>query len=92
MKSYIGAAGALAIAGSAFGIAAAQSESGQSPGGDHRGAIHQACQADIDKLCAGVQPGGGRIMQCMREHQDQVSDGCKSAMMSMHGHHGGQGG
>lgn len=91
MKFHIAAVAALAIAGASFSAASAQSDSGQTQG-DHHGAVRQACMADIQKLCSGVQPGGGRIMQCMREHQDQVSDGCKTAMSSMHGHHGGQGG
>jgi hypothetical protein len=39
-----------------------------------------ACQNDIQTLCAGVQPGGGRIAQCLKGHPDQVSQGCKTAI------------
>jgi D-serine deaminase-like pyridoxal phosphate-dependent protein len=39
-----------------------------------------ACEADVQKLCAGVQPGGGRILACLKEHKDAVSDGCKQAL------------
>jgi len=42
-------------------------------------ALRAACSADIQKLCAGVQPGGGRIMACLKQHKDEVSDGCKQA-------------
>lgn len=45
--------------------------------------VRAACQADLQKLCAGVQPGGGRIKQCLKEHKDQVSTGCKSALAQM---------
>jgi hypothetical protein len=45
--------------------------------------VRAACQADLQKLCAGVQPGGGRIKQCLKEHKDQVSTGCKSALVEM---------
>jgi hypothetical protein len=40
-----------------------------------------ACATDIQALCAGVQPGGGRIFACLKEHKDKVSDGCKKAVM-----------
>jgi hypothetical protein len=39
-----------------------------------------ACKADADKLCSGVEAGGGKIMKCLREHKKDVSEGCKSAM------------
>ena len=39
-----------------------------------------ACATNIQTLCAGVQPGGGRILACLKEHQDKVSDRCKQAV------------
>jgi len=42
-------------------------------------AIRAACAEDAQKLCAGVQPGGGRIVACLREHKDTLSDRCKQA-------------
>jgi Cysteine rich repeat len=42
--------------------------------------VRSACEADVAKLCAGVQPGGGRIMQCLAQHKTEVSDGCKQAI------------
>jgi len=39
--------------------------------------LHAACDADIKKLCPGVQPGGGRILACLKQHQESVSDNCK---------------
>jgi hypothetical protein len=42
-----------------------------------------ACRADAEKLCAGIQPGEGRIMACLKEKQAQVSDACKSEMAQM---------
>ena len=44
-----------------------------------RKAVRQACVEDIRALCAGAEPGGGKILMCLRSHQDQVSDGCKIA-------------
>src|SRR5882724_7687915 len=42
-------------------------------------AIRAACAQDAQKLCAGVQPGGGRIVACLKEHKDALSDRCKQA-------------
>jgi hypothetical protein len=45
-------------------------------------AVRQACAGDVRTLCAGVFPGGGRIKKCVIEKHDQLSDACKSAMLS----------
>jgi hypothetical protein len=39
-----------------------------------------ACMQDVKTLCAGVQPGGGRIRECIREHRAQLSQDCKMAI------------
>ena len=46
---------------------------------DPLAAIRAACADDAQKLCAGVQPGGGRIVACLKEHKDSLSDRCKQA-------------
>jgi hypothetical protein len=43
-------------------------------------AARVACETDIQRLCTGVQPGGGRILACLKQHKEQVSDGCKQAV------------
>jgi len=35
------------------------------------------CQADIARLCEGVLPGGGRILQCLMEREREISPACK---------------
>jgi hypothetical protein len=40
----------------------------------------QACRADTQKLCAGVSPGGGRIVACLRTNEAQLSADCKSQL------------
>lgn len=42
-------------------------------------AMRAACSADAQKFCAGVQPGGGRIVACLKDHKDSLSDQCKQA-------------
>jgi hypothetical protein len=41
--------------------------------------LRAGCTADVQKLCANVQPGGGRILACLRDHKDTLSDQCKQA-------------
>ena len=42
--------------------------------------VMEACKADKEKLCAGVEAGEGRVMKCLREHKKEVSEGCRSAL------------
>ena len=44
--------------------------------------VQKACGADIRNLCADVQPGGGRIMQCMKAKESQLSGGCKTVLLT----------
>ena len=39
---------------------------------------HDACEGDVKKLCADVQPGGGRIHACLKKNREQVSEGCRA--------------
>ena len=41
------------------------------------------CKSDVARLCPGVQPGGGRIIGCLKEHQMEVSVGCAKAIQKM---------
>jgi len=35
------------------------------------------CAGDVENFCQGVQPGGGRIAQCLVQHKEELSPGCK---------------
>jgi hypothetical protein len=87
MKFWISAGVALAMAG--FTLCAADAQTGPQAGGGQfgggkGGALREACRADVEQLCSGVEPGGGHIMQCLRDHQDRVSSTCKSAISEAH--------
>jgi hypothetical protein len=43
-------------------------------------AVRAACAADVRSLCAWVLPGSGRIVQCMRDKRDNLSEGCRGAL------------
>jgi Cysteine rich repeat len=49
------------------------------PTGDQLAAIRAACAEDAQKFCSTVQPGGGRIVACLKEHKDSLSDKCRQA-------------
>jgi hypothetical protein len=40
--------------------------------------VKDACQPDIEKYCAGVKQGGGRIRKCLKAHEADLSSGCKA--------------
>jgi len=39
--------------------------------------VHEACEDDIMMYCGGVQPGGGRVMQCLKANKSHLSFRCK---------------
>lgn len=41
-----------------------------------------ACQADFEKLCPGVQPGGGRVIKCLAEHLSELTPACQKVVQS----------
>ncbi|MBR0711054.1 hypothetical protein [Bradyrhizobium liaoningense] len=42
--------------------------------------VRSACGADIRTLCAGVAPGGGRIIQCISNNAASLSPACKDVL------------
>jgi hypothetical protein len=44
------------------------------------GLLQGACMSDVKALCGSVQPGGGRIRDCMKEHRTELSTSCKAAI------------
>jgi hypothetical protein len=45
-----------------------------------RRVVWEACKADINALCPGVQPGGGRIKECLKANRDKISESCRLAI------------
>jgi hypothetical protein len=58
-----------------------QSPPAQAPSQQAVADARAACETDIQKLCPTVQPGGGRILACLKQHKDQVTDVCKQAVI-----------
>ena len=40
-------------------------------------------QCHVQSLCPGVEPGGGRIMNCLRAHRDELPEPCLAAIGRM---------
>jgi len=36
-----------------------------------------ACKDDAQKLCGDVKPGDGKIKDCMKQHESELSEACK---------------
>ena len=40
----------------------------------------EACQSDMQQFCTGVNPSGGRIAQCLKQHESELSSTCKAEL------------
>ncbi|HEY4185787.1 MAG TPA: cysteine rich repeat-containing protein [Polyangia bacterium] len=65
------------LASSAAGLARAEDAAPA-----HKSLIGTRCKDDMAKLCAGVEPGGGKLAKCLRGHEADLSEPCKTALSS----------
>jgi Cysteine rich repeat len=49
---------------------------------DRKG-LREACMSDAKKFCSEVQPGGGRIVQCLRSHDAELASACRDGLAAM---------
>jgi hypothetical protein len=42
--------------------------------------VANECNADLEKYCASIEPGEGRLLECLDKHDKQVSGRCKAAV------------
>jgi len=45
--------------------------------------VRRCCKPDIERLCAGIEPGGERIAHCLKEHKtarSRLKVGCGTVL------------
>ena len=47
------------------------------------------CRPDMERLCPGVPPGGGRIARCLKTHKMEISVGCAMTLRRIKSRMGG---
>jgi hypothetical protein len=43
----------------------------------------QACEKDISRFCAGVAPGGGRLINCLKPHVKELAPECREKFITI---------
>ena len=46
-------------------------------------ALRTYCKTDIERLCSKVEPGGGKIKECLIRNQDSMTVGCAKALQNL---------
>jgi Cysteine rich repeat len=41
------------------------------------------CKQDAARLCPGVTPGGGKLLGCLKQHENEVSVGCAKELKAV---------
>lgn len=67
---------ALAVAGGTMFATAGQAQQQE---------IVKYCRPDIERLCANLKPGGGRLLKCLKSHPKEISVGCGQALQKLKG-------
>ncbi|MEI6127822.1 MAG: cysteine rich repeat-containing protein [Pseudomonadota bacterium] len=42
--------------------------------------VSESCEDDVEQLCKEVRPGGGRILNCLKDHAGEISSECKATL------------
>ena len=42
--------------------------------------VANECDADMEKYCGAIEPGEGRLLECLEKHDKEVSRRCKQAV------------
>ncbi|MGE0717119.1 MAG: cysteine rich repeat-containing protein [Alphaproteobacteria bacterium] len=42
----------------------------------------RACGGDFRRLCPGVQPGGGRVLACLKANEPSLTPACRAVVQS----------
>lgn len=42
--------------------------------------LDEYCKPDVERLCSGVEPGDGRIEECLKKNEKELSVGCAEVL------------
>ena len=45
--------------------------------------LREYCRADIERLCPNVEPGGGRLKECLMANKERLEVGCAQALAKL---------
>jgi hypothetical protein len=48
-----------------------------------RDAMREACAADVASFCKDVEPGGGKLRECLHYNREHLSPGCLAAWQKL---------
>ena len=43
------------------------------------------CADDIEKYCKEIKPGGGRLLNCLKSHETELSESCRGKISELQG-------
>jgi len=46
-------------------------------------ALMKACKGDVTKLCPHVPFGGGKMIECLKKHENQITVGCAKELKQL---------
>ncbi len=70
---------ALAFLGTVLTAHGSPAEGASAPKPQPSAEQRQACKADLQRLCPGILPGGGRVRACFEANLSQLSPLCRQA-------------
>src|SRR6516162_7960069 len=69
-------------------FAAVAQTNSPTPGANGGGKFHAACGQDVRRFCVGMQPGGGRLVQCLSSHTTELSPACGNTIAALQARRG----
>lgn len=77
LRSYLAV---LMLASLFLSLALVLCVNARAEGATSKTAMREACKDDFMRLCMNVQRGGGRILQCLNSHLNELAPACRAVV------------